>query len=117
MISFMYSSAERSWSLASMVEARSGPSNDPLAWLTLAARSPCAGRPSTARRRRAPSDSPGCAPRAAGRPAIDTRPTPGSCEIFCATRVSTRFCRRGSGMVFDITAMVRMGASAGFTLL
>jgi hypothetical protein len=32
-------------------------------------------------------------------------------------RVSTRFCTLGNGSVFDITASVRMGVSAGFTLL
>jgi hypothetical protein len=57
--------------------------------------------------------------RTAGRwpPAIDTRPTPGSCEIFCAMRVSTRFCSCGSFSVPELTASVSTGASAGFTLL
>jgi hypothetical protein len=36
MMRLRYSSADLSWSLASMVEARCGPSNDPFAMLTLA---------------------------------------------------------------------------------
>ena len=57
--------------------------------------------------------------RTAGRcpPAMLTSPTPGSCDTFCAMRVSTRSCTRGSGIVADITAMLMIGASAGFTLL
>jgi hypothetical protein len=46
-----------------------------------------------------------------------TSPTPGTCEIFCARRVSTRFCTWVSFIVFDVMPSVRMGASAGFTLL
>ena len=57
--------------------------------------------------------------RTAGRwpPLMLTRPTPEICEIFCARRVSTRSWICGSGMPSDITARVRIGASAGFTLL
>src|SRR6185436_1354225 len=36
MIRLWYSAADLSWSLASMVDARKGPSKLPLAWLTLA---------------------------------------------------------------------------------
>ena len=46
-----------------------------------------------------------------------TRPTPGTCEIFCASRVSTRFCTWTMRMVFEVMPSVRIGASAGFTLL
>ncbi len=57
--------------------------------------------------------------RTAGRwpPLMLTRPTPGSCEIFCASRVSIKSCTFGSGRDFDVTASARIGASAGFTLL
>jgi hypothetical protein len=56
--------------------------------------------------------------RTAGRcpPLTLTRPTPVSCEIFCASRVSLKSSRSVSAMVFDVTAMVRIGASAGLTL-
>ncbi len=33
-----------------------------------------------------------------------TRPTPGSCEIFCASRVSARSSTCVSGMVFEVSA-------------
>ena len=57
--------------------------------------------------------------RTAGRcpPARLTRPTPGSWDNFCATRVSTRSYTSGSGMVGDVTASVSTGVSAGLTLL
>ena len=57
--------------------------------------------------------------RTAGRspPESVTRPTPGACEIFCARRVSTRFCTWVIGSVREVTPRVRIGASAGFTLL
>ena len=57
--------------------------------------------------------------RTAGRwpPPVLTRPTPGSCEIFCAIRVSTRSKTFGSVSVGDETDSVRIGVSAGFTLL
>ncbi len=117
MIRLRYSSAERSWSLASRVEARGGPSKLPLAWLTLAAamavRTSSSDRPSAASAR-------GLAcTRTAGRwpPVMLTRPTPEICEIFCARRVSTRSWICGSGMPSEVTARVRIGASAGLTLL
>ncbi len=117
MMIWRYSSAERSWSLASIVEARAGPSKLPLAPLTLAA--PIAVR-------RSSIDMPSAASavglawmRTAGRwpPLMVTRPTPWICEIFCATRVSTRSCSLGSGSVSEVIASVRIGASAGLTLL
>jgi hypothetical protein len=46
-----------------------------------------------------------------------TSPTPGSCEIFCASRVSASSSTFGSGSVVDVSASVRIGASAGFVLL
>jgi len=42
---------------------------------------------------------------------------PGSCEIFWASRVSARSCTFESGTVFEVSARVRMGASAGLDLL
>jgi len=50
-------------------------------------------------------------------PLMETRPTPDNCEIFCASRVSARSSTRASGSVFDVTASVITGASAGFDLL
>jgi hypothetical protein len=46
-----------------------------------------------------------------------TSPTPGSCEIFGTRRVSARSWTVDSGSVSDVSASVRIGASAGFTLL
>ena len=45
-----------------------------------------------------------------------TRPMPGSCEIFWARRVSASSWTCGSGSVFEVSASVRIGASAGLTL-
>ena len=67
-------------------------------------RSRCAGPRARGRRRRAPSGWPARAPRAAGRRRALTRPTPGTCEIFCASRVSARSWTCGSGSVFDVSA-------------
>ena len=50
-------------------------------------------------------------------PLMLTRPTPGSCEIFCASRVSARSSTFGSGSVVEVSASVRIGASAGLILL
>jgi hypothetical protein len=54
---------------------------------------------------------------AAGRcpPESVTRPTPETWLIFCASRVSTRFCTSVSGSESEVTASVSTGASAGFT--
>ena len=46
-----------------------------------------------------------------------TSPTPGSCAIFWASRVSARSSTRGSGSVLEVSASVRIGVSAGLTLL
>jgi len=46
-----------------------------------------------------------------------TRPMPGNCDSFCAMRVSTRSSSLGSGIVLEVIASARIGASAGFTLL
>jgi hypothetical protein len=46
-----------------------------------------------------------------------TMPTPDTCASFCAMRVSTRSLSLGSGMVFELTATVSTGVSAGLTLL
>ena len=50
-------------------------------------------------------------------PLILTSPTPGTCEIFCARRVSAKSCTCESGSVFELSASVRIGASAGLDLL
>ncbi|NHH80489.1 hypothetical protein DRA46_02573 [Burkholderia gladioli] len=56
--------------------------------------------------------------RTAGRLPPDrlTRPTPETCEIFIARRVSVRSCTCESGSVLEVIASVRIGASAGLTL-
>jgi hypothetical protein len=50
-------------------------------------------------------------------PAMETRPTPVSWEIFCARMVSARSSTLLSWTVLEVRASVRMGASAGLTLL
>ena len=50
-------------------------------------------------------------------PLIVTSPTPASCEIFGASRVSARDCTWLRGSVSDESPSVSTGASAGFTLL
>ena len=50
-------------------------------------------------------------------PLMLTRPTPGSWEIFCARLVSARSWTLMSGKVSEVTASVRIGLSAGLTLL
>ena len=56
--------------------------------------------------------------RSAGRlpPPTLTSPTPPNCEIFCAMRVSARSASWVSFIVAEVSAKVRIGASAGFTL-
>src|SRR5882762_1221586 len=46
-----------------------------------------------------------------------TRPTPGSCEIFGASRVSARSSIFDNGSSADVSASVRIGVSAGLVLL
>src|SRR5205823_2992712 len=43
--------------------------------------------------------------------------TPETWEIFWARRVSAKSSTWGKGMIFDVNARVRIGASAGLTLL
>ncbi len=50
-------------------------------------------------------------------PLIDTSPTPGSCEIFWARFVSARSSTLDSGSVSEVRARVKIGVSAGLTLL
>jgi hypothetical protein len=50
-------------------------------------------------------------------PLIDTRPTPESWEIFCARLVSARSWTLVRGRVSEVRASVRIGVSAGLTLL
>ena len=50
-------------------------------------------------------------------PLMLTRPTPDSCEIFCAKRVSAKSSTFESGMLSEVSASVRIGASAGLVLL
>jgi hypothetical protein len=111
------SAADCNWSLASMVEARVGPSKLPLAALTLALAS--AVRRSSRLMPYAASALGLARTRTAGRcpPLMLTRPTPGSCEIFCARRVSARSSTAMSGKVREVRARVMIGVSAGFTLL
>ena len=46
-----------------------------------------------------------------------TSPTPGSCDILGTSRVSARSSTAVRGSAFDVNPSVRIGASAGFTLL
>ena len=46
-----------------------------------------------------------------------TSPTPGNCEIFCASRVSAKSSTLGRGKRFEVSASVKIGASAGLVLL
>ncbi|MCY1403546.1 hypothetical protein D9M71_187300 [compost metagenome] len=103
--------------MASRVEDRVGPSKLPFGPLRLLAFTVLR---TSSRLSPAAASAAGLARiRTAGRwpPLMLTRPTPEICEIFCARRVSTRSWICGSGMLSDITARVRIGASAGFTLL
>ena len=50
-------------------------------------------------------------------PQMLTRPTPGNCEILGARRVSARSSTFDSGSVSEVSARVRIGASAGLVLL
>ena len=50
-------------------------------------------------------------------PEMLTSPTPDSCEIFCASRVSARSCTFVSGSVSLVKLSVRIGASAGLVLV
>ncbi len=56
--------------------------------------------------------------RTAGRwpPEMLTRPTPGICEIFDASRWSAMSSTSVRGMELEVTPMVRIGASAGLIL-
>ena len=56
--------------------------------------------------------------RTAGRapPTMLTRPTPGSCEIFIASRESAASSTCVSGKLEEESAKVRIGVSAGLTL-
>ena len=60
---------------------------------------------------------PGCARPGGGPPAIATRPTPCTCDSLGARRFSTRSFTRITGSEGEVMASVRMGASAGLTLL
>ena len=57
--------------------------------------------------------------RTAGRcpPPILTSPTPEICEIFCASRVSTKSWICAKGRLSETMAKLMIGASAGLTLL
>ena len=117
MMAWAYSSAEVIWSLASMVEARRGPSRLPLAEFTLAW--VMAVRMSASVRFFWASALGFTCTRTAGRspPESVTRPTPVICEIFCARRVSARSSSFVMGSVSLVSASVMMGGSAGLTLL
>jgi hypothetical protein len=46
-----------------------------------------------------------------------TKPTPGSCEIFCDSVVSARSSTLESCKLDEVSASVRIGESAGLILL
>ena len=50
-------------------------------------------------------------------PLMETNPTPGNWAIFCASVVSAMSSTLDSGSESELSASVRIGASAGFTLL
>ena len=50
-------------------------------------------------------------------PLMLTRPTPANCDSFGARRVSTMSSTSDKGMLSELIAKVRTGASAGFVLL
>ncbi len=112
----MYSGALDNWSLELIEKARVGPSKVPLAALALAA--PMAERTCSMVRPWAAMARGLTWIRTAGRcpPERETRPTPGICEIFCASRWSAMSWTWVMGRVCDVTARVITGASAGFTL-
>src|ERR1700687_4459086 len=113
----LYCELVLSWSLAPIVKDWRGPSSTPLAWLTLAAAS--AVRISS-RLNPYEANAVGLAwIRTAGfcPPLIETSPTPGSCEIFCANEVSARSSTLDKGRESEVSARVKIGASAGLTLL
>ena len=110
----LYCSLERSWSFAPIAIDCRGPSKFPLAWLTFDC--PMAERTSSIVR---PYDERAVGltwTRTAGfcPPLMETSPTPGSCEIFCAKRVSAKSSTFERGMESEVRARVRIGASAGF---
>ena len=100
-----------------MVNDWRGPSSTPLAWFTLAAAS--AVRKSSRLIPYEASEVGFARIRTAGfcPPLMETSPTPGSWEIFCASAVSARSSTLESAKVSEVRASVRMGESAGFTLL
>jgi hypothetical protein len=100
-----------------MVYAWFAPLRLPFAWSTFAV--PSAVRTSSSDRPY-PSSAVGFAwIRTAGfwPPAIETSPTPESCEIFCARIVSAVSSTFESGSESLVSESVMIGASAGFTLL
>ncbi len=103
--------------MAPMTEDWRGPSKPPLAWLTLAAamaRAQVLQGQAVGRQ----GGGVGLNPHRRPLPAADAdQPTPGSWEIFWASRVSARSSTLGRGRVLEVRARVRMGASAGLTLL
>src|SRR5579864_6565081 len=117
MISGRYWSLVSSWSLAPIEYDWWAPSKAPLAWLTLEAAT--AVRTFSMVSPYDEADVEFTWMRTAGfwPPLMLTRPTPGSCDIFCARRVSARSSTFDSGRVFEVSARVMMGASAGFVLL
>ncbi len=112
-----YCSLVTSWSLAPMVYAWRGPSRLPLAWFTLALAT--AVRTSSRVSALAASRAGFTWMRIAGfwPPLRVTRPTPGSWEIFGTRRVSARSWTLVKGRAVEVRPRVRIGASAGFTLL
>ena len=87
-----------------------------MGWLTLAATS--AARTSSSVSAVPASAAGSICTRTAGfcPPLIETRPTPDTCEIFCARIESAWSSTWSSGSESDQTARVRIGVSAGLLL-
>ena len=116
MTRFRYWLGSLIWSLALMVDACAGPSKLPFGVLTLAL--PRVVRRSSTFSPKAAMARGLISTRTAGTwpPLMLTRPTPGCCEIFCASLVSPASSTWVSGNVSEVSARVRIGASAGLTL-
>ncbi len=104
------------WSLALIVDACAAPSKLPFGVLTLAL--PRLVRRSSIFNPYAAMARGLICTRTAGTwpPLMLTSPTPGCCEIFCASLVCPMSSTWVSGSVSEVSARVRIGASAGFTL-
>jgi len=100
-----------------MVDARLGPSKLPLAWLTLAWL--MAVRTSSSENPAAAKATGLTCTRTEGRwpPAMLTKPTPETCDKRWAMRFSTMSLTWVMGREGELRAKLKIGASAGLTLL